>query len=44
MEEIAKNEEIIEQLKVDNQIEWIQKINNIQNQANKIMYTEFIYE
>lgn len=34
---------ITEQLKEENQLEWIRQINNIQTQAQEIVYAELIY-
>jgi len=42
-EEMAESEGITEQLKADNQMEWVQRMNNIRNRAEKIVNTELIY-
>ena len=34
---------ITEQLKADNQLEWIRRMNNIRSRANEIIYNELIY-
>jgi len=34
---------IIEQLKADNQLLWLQRVNNIYNQANELIYRELIH-
>ena len=36
-------EGITEQLKSDNQLEWVRRMNNIRSRANKIIYNELIY-
>lgn len=36
-------EGITEQLKAENQMEWVCKMNNIKQHANEIIYTELIY-
>lgn len=34
---------ITEQLKADNQLEWVRRMNNIRQRANEIIYKELIY-
>ena len=41
--EMDKAEGITEQLKEQNQLEWVQKMNNIQNEATEIVKSELIY-
>lgn len=41
--EIAKNENITEELKANNQLEWVQAMNNIKNRAEEIIFNELIY-
>ena len=36
-------EGITEQLKADNQLEWVRRMNNIRSRANEIIYNELIY-
>ena len=36
-------EGIAEQLKADNQLEWVRRMNNIRSRANEIIYNELIY-
>ena len=36
-------EGITEQLKAENQLEWVRRMNNIRQRANKIIYKELIY-
>ena len=41
--QLAKQEGVTEQLKADNQMLWVQKINNIRNQATEIVYNDLIF-
>ena len=41
--DMAKAEGITEQLKADNQILWVQNMNNIRNRAMEIVNSELIY-
>ena len=41
--EFAKEENVDEKLKAENQLEWVQKMNNIKNCAEEIVYNELIY-
>ena len=43
IEQMAKKENITEELKSYNQLEWVQKMNNIKNRAEEIAYNEIIY-
>ena len=43
VEQMAKKENVTEELKVNNQLEWVQKMNNIKNRAEEIVYNEIIY-
>ncbi len=43
VKQFVENEGITEHLKADNQILWVQMMNNISNQAKKIVYDEIIY-
>ena len=36
-------EGITEQLKAENQMEWVRRMNNIRSRANEIIYNELIY-
>ena len=36
-------EEINEELKMHNQLEWVGRINNLKNRINEIILREFIY-
>ena len=42
--QIAEQEGITEQLKADNQMLWVQQMNNIANRAREIAYNEIIYQ
>ena len=41
--QMKTNEGITEQLKADNQMEWVRRMNNIRQRANEIIYNELIY-
>ena len=41
--QLAKQEGVTEQLKANNQILWVQKMNNIRNRAMEIVNTEIIF-
>lgn len=41
--EYADRQGVTEQLKAENQLEWVQKINSIRNRAVEIVNTELIY-
>ena len=41
--QMAKEEQVTEQLKAEDQILWIQKMNNIRNRAEEIVLNEMIY-
>ena len=43
VKQLAENEGITEQLKTDDQILWVQKMNNIRNRAMEIVNMELIY-
>ena len=43
VEQMAKKENVTEELKANNQLEWVQKMNNIRNRAEEIAYNEIIY-
>lgn len=42
--QLAEQEGITEQLKAENQILWVQRMNNIRNRATEIVNTELIYK
>ena len=41
--ELAKQENVTEELKTTNQLEWVQAMNNIKNRAEEIVTRELIY-
>lgn len=41
--QMKTNEGITEQLKAENQLEWVRRMNNIRHRANEIIYNELIY-
>ena len=41
--QLAKQEGVTEQLKADNQMQWVRKMNNIYNQATEIVNSELIF-
>ncbi len=43
IKQLAKSENIDENLKQTNQLEWVQAMNNIKNRAEEIVYNEIIY-
>ena len=43
VKQMAANESITEQLKADNQMEWVRRMNNIRNRAMEIVNSELIY-
>lgn len=43
VKDMAKSEGVTEKLKAENQMLWVQKMNNIRNRAMGIVNTELIY-
>ncbi len=43
IDDMAKSEGITEQLKAENQMEWVGRMNNIKERAREIVNTELIY-
>lgn len=43
VDEMAKREGITEQLKAADQMEWVRRMNNIQNRATEIVNSELVY-
>ena len=41
--QMAKTENVTEQLKAEGQMEWVRRINSIRNRAEEIVYSELIY-
>ena len=44
VDEMAKREGITEHLKAADQMEWVRRMNNIQNRATEIVDAELIYQ
>ena len=43
IKQMANREGVTEQLKAENQMEWVRRMNNIRNRAMEIVYTKVIY-
>jgi len=43
VKQLAESEGVTEQLKADNQMLWVQRMNNIRNRAEKIVKSEVIF-
>lgn len=43
VKQIAEREGVIEQLKADNQMEWVARMNNIRSRATEIVNNDIIY-
>ena len=43
VKQLSKSQGVNEQLKAENQMLWVQMMNNIANQAREIVYSEIIY-
>ena len=43
VKEMAESEGVTEQLKAENQMEWVQKMNNIRNRAEEFVLKDFVY-
>ena len=43
VEQLAESQDVTEQLKAENQVLWVQKMNNIANQAREIINSEIIH-
>ena len=43
VKQIAEREDVTEQLKADNQIEWVARMNNIRKRATEIIDNDIIY-
>ncbi len=44
VKELAEKEGVTEQLKAENQMEWVGYMNNIRNRAEEVVYNEIIYQ
>lgn len=40
---LVKQENVTEELKANNQLEWVSRMNNIKNRAEEIVYNEYVY-
>lgn len=43
VKQMAEREGVTEQLKTDNQMAWVGRMNNIRNRATEVVNTDFIY-
>ena len=43
VKELAEKENVTEKLKAENQMLWVQKMNNIRNRATEIVNADLIY-
>lgn len=43
IKQMAESEGVTEQLKADNQIEWVRRMNNIRNRAKEMVNNDLIY-
>lgn len=43
IKELVDQESVDEELKANNQLEWVQRMNNIKNRAEEIVFNELIY-
>lgn len=43
VKQMAEREGVTEHLKAENQMEWVERMNNIRNRATEIVYAEIIY-
>ena len=43
MKQLAERENITEELKANNQMEWVRKMNNIKNSVEEIIFERYIY-
>ena len=43
VKQMAETEGVTEQLKADNQMEWVRRMNNIRNRTMEIVNSELIY-
>lgn len=44
IKQLAERQDVTENLKEENQMLWVQMMNNISNQAKEIVYSEIIYK
>ena len=43
VKQMAEREGVTEQLKADNQMEWVGRMNNIRNRAIEVVNTDIVY-
>lgn len=43
VKDLAEKENVTEELKVDNQMAWVGRMNNIRSRATEVVNTDFIY-
>ena len=43
VKQMDKKENVTEELKVNNQMEWVQRMNNIRSKAEEIILNEIVY-
>ena len=43
VEQLSEQEGITEQLKTENQMEWVRRMNNIRSRTEEVVYSELIY-
>ena len=43
IKQMAEQENVTEELKANNQLEWVARMNNIKNRAEEVIYSEIIY-
>ena len=44
VKQMAEREDVTEQLKADNQMEWVTRMNNIRSRATEVVNSELIFE
>ena len=44
IKQLAEKENVTEQLKAENQMEWVRQMNNIRQSATEIVYNDIIYK
>ena len=43
VEQMAKQEGVTEQLKAENQMEWVRRMNNIRNRVEEVIFSKLIF-
>ena len=44
VEQMKETEGVTEQLKEENQLEWVQRMNSLQQRAREVVFNEFVYK